>query len=285
MKWSDGSPVTIDDAVFSLQAPGFGDKSPMYRPFVLNIANVETTGPNSLRITLKRPDAAFLVTTLSKLNLASKAEWAPIFASLQGKPETAESIAQQTRISSGPYRMVKAQLDQEIVLEPNPEHWAAPKAGRWIMRVQPDIQAALGAMKSGEINFLADYTGDPALLDDLAKANPNISVDKSLDLGIRFIGYNARRPPFNDPKFRAALSAAIDRQTIADDAYGGEAVPSNSWVSPALKFWADPGITDRLPGGGTLEGAKKLLQEAGYTLVGGKLHYPAGVKETTQAFQ
>ncbi|MBV9537941.1 MAG: hypothetical protein JOY70_03290 [Acidisphaera sp.] len=285
MTWSDGSPVTIEDAAFSLRAPGFGDKSPMYRPFVLNIANVETTGPNTLRITLKRPDAAFLTTTLSKLNLASKKEWQPIFDSLQGKPETAESIAQETPVSSGPYRMVRAKLDTEIVLVPNPDHWAAPKAGRWIMRIQPDIQAALGAMKTGEINFLADYTGDPTLLDDLAKSNPNIHVDKALDLGIRFIGYNARRPPFNDPKFRAALSGAIDREGIVEDAYGGEAVPSNSWVSPALTFWADPGITGRLPGGGTLEGAKKLLQDAGYVLVDGKLHYPAGVKEATAPYQ
>ncbi|MBV9813428.1 MAG: hypothetical protein JO326_11810, partial [Acetobacteraceae bacterium] len=70
-----------------------------------------------------------------------------------------------------------------------------------------------------------------------------------------------------------------------EDAYGGEAVPSNSWVSPALTFWADPGITGRLPGGGTLEGAKKLLQDAGYVLVDGKLHYPAGVKEATAPYQ
>ncbi len=40
-----------------------------------------------------------------------------------------------------------------------------------------------------------------------------------------------------------------------------------------------------MPGGGTLDGAKKMLKDAGYTLVDGKLHYPAGVKETTAPFQ
>src|SRR5579875_2265456 len=287
MKWSDGSPVTVDDAVFSLQAPGFGDKSPMYRPFVLNIASVEATGPNTLKIMLKHPDAAFLTTTLSKLNLVSKKEWQPIFDSLQGKPQTAESIAQETPVSSGPYRMVKAALNQEIILVPNPDHWAAPKAGRWIMRIQPDIQATLGALKSGEINFLADYTGDPQLLDDLAKSSPNIKEDKALDLGFRFIGYNERRPPFNDVNFRRALSAAMDRQTIADDAYGGEAEPTNSWVSSALTVWADPKILTEVPGGpgGSIATAKKILQDAGYTVVNGRLHYPAGVKETTAPYQ
>ena len=48
MKWHDGKPVTIEDASFSLEAPGYGDKAPMYKPFVANIAKVETTGPTEL---------------------------------------------------------------------------------------------------------------------------------------------------------------------------------------------------------------------------------------------
>ncbi len=72
MTWSDGQPVTIDDAVFSLEAPAIGDKAPMYKPFVRNIASVEATGPDTLTIKLKRPDAAFLVSSLAKLNLAPK---------------------------------------------------------------------------------------------------------------------------------------------------------------------------------------------------------------------
>jgi peptide/nickel transport system substrate-binding protein len=284
MKWHDGQPVTIDDAVFSLEAPGYGDKSPMYRPFVANIASVETTGPMSLRIHLKKPDAAFLVSSLSKLNLAPKHIWAPIFADLKNKPETAESIMEKLPVGSGPFKFVSVNLNDQIVLEANPDHWAKPKVDRWIMRITPNIEATMGAMKSGEMNFLTDYTGDPELLTQLAKSSPNIKLSSSLDIGFRFIGYNERRAPFNDPAFRRALSAALDRQTIASDAYGDAAVPANSWISPALKFWADPGITQKVPGG-SIAAAKQMLKDAGYVLVGGKLHYPAGVKETVAAYQ
>ena len=284
MKWHDGSPVTIEDAVFSLQAPGFGDKSPMYRPFVANIANVETTGPRSLRITLKRPDAAFLVSSLSKLNLAPKKIWQPIFDDLANKPQTTESIQETVPMGSGPYRFVSVKLNEEIVLEANPDHWSKPKAGRWIMRVQPNIEATLGALRSGEINFLTDYTGDPELMRALGKSNPNIAVSDSLDIGFKFIGYNNRRPPFDNLAFRQALSAAMDRDTLAADAWGDAAVPANSWVSPALKLWAVPGMDKMMPGH-DLEGARKLLKDAGFVLVDGKLHYPAGVKETAAPFQ
>ena len=284
MTWSDGQPVTIDDAVFSLQAPGFGDKSPMYKPFVANIASVDKTGDRSLRITLKRPDAAFLVSSLSKLNLAPKHVWQPIFDDLASKPQTAESIMEPKPVGSGPFKVVSINLNEQIVLEANPSHWSKPKAGRFIMRMMPNIEAALGALRSGEINFLTDYTGDPQLLYDLGKSDKAIVVSSSLDIGFKFVGYNARRPPFDDVHFRQALSAAMDRETLAADAWGDAAVPANSWVSPALKQWAVPDILAQLPGH-DLEGAKKILKDAGYVLVDGKLHYPAGVKETTAAYQ
>ncbi len=284
MTWSDGAPVTIDDAVFSLQAPGFGDKSPMYKPFVANIASVEVTGPRSLRITLKRPDAAFLVSSLSKLNLAPKHVWQPIFDDLANKPQTAESIMEPKPVGSGPFRVASINLNEQIVLEANLDHWSKPKAARFIMRITPNIEATLGALRSGEINFLTDYTGDPQLLYQLGKSDPAIDVSDSLDIGFKFVGYNERRPPFDDVHFRQALSAAIDRDTLAADAWGDAAVPANSWVSPALTFWAVPDIVDMIPGK-NLDGARRILKDAGYTVVDGKLHYPAGVKETTAIYQ
>jgi peptide/nickel transport system substrate-binding protein len=283
MMWSDGQPVTIEDAAFSLEAPGYGDKSPMYKPFVRNIASVTVTGPDTLTIKLKNPDAAFLMSSLAKLNLAPKHVWAPIFEDLKNKPQTAESIQEEHPVSSGPFRIVRAALNEEIVLETNPNHWAKPKINRWIMRIMPNVEASLGALKSGEINFLADYTGDPQVLLDLAKANPNIVVSEALDIGFRFLAYNERRPPFDSKPFRQALSAVIDRQLLADDAWGGAAEPSNSWISPALETWAAKGIVDRVPGG-NLAGAQKILKDAGYIVVDGKLHYPAGVKETTAPY-
>jgi peptide/nickel transport system substrate-binding protein len=283
MKWSDGRPVTIDDAVFSLVAPNFADKAPMYKPFVQNIESVEATGADTLTIRLKRPDAAFLVSSLSKLNLAPKHVWQPIFDDLTNKPQTAESIQEEHPVSSGPFRIVRASLNQEIVLEANPDHWSHPKIRRWIMRIMPNVEASVGALKSGEINFLSDYTGDPELLKDLAKSSPDIAVSEALDIGFKFIAYNERRPPFGNLAFRQALSAVIDRKLLADDAWGGAAEPANSWISPALEVWHAKGIVDRVPGG-NLAAAQKILNDAGFVLVGGVLHYPKGEKETTEAF-
>jgi peptide/nickel transport system substrate-binding protein len=145
------------------------------------------------------------------------------------------------------------------------------------MRIVTNTSAALGMLPKGEINFLTDYRGDPKLLIDLAKQNPNIEVVSTIDMGFRFVAPNQRRPPFNDPAFRRALSSATNRQLMAVAAWNGFAVPANSMISPALKFWSKPGIDDLKV---DMSAAKKMLEDAGYVLVGGKLHYPGGVKET-----
>lgn len=277
MTWHDGQPVTLDDVMFSFQAPAT-DKAPMYKPFVANIAGIEKTGDQTLRFSLKQPSAAFLTSTLSKINLVPKHVWEPILKDLDGSKQTAEQKQEQKPIGSGPFKMVRFGLQEEVVLERNPTHWSAPKIDRWILRIVPNTEAALGMLKRGEINFLSDYRGDPKLLQDAATQQKTIAVSSSIDMGFRFIGLNLRRPPFDDPKFRKALSLAVNRNLMVAAAWNGFAVPASSVVSPSLAFWhkSEPTRT-------SLDEAKKMLKEAGYDLVGGKLAYPDGKKETTAA--
>jgi peptide/nickel transport system substrate-binding protein len=131
-------------------------------------------------------------------------------------------------------------------------------------------------LKNGEINFLAIFTGDPQNVADLAKQEPKIKVVTTTDLGFQFIAFNLRRPPYDDTAFRVALSTAISRKIMVAAAWNGFAEPAGSCVSTALPFWhAD----DSLLAGGDLAKAKQILADAGYTLSGGQLHYPAGRKE------
>jgi peptide/nickel transport system substrate-binding protein len=279
-KWHDGKPLTVDDVVFSFQAPATSNKSPMYKPFVANIKDVKAIDDKTVRFTLNTPSAAFESSTLAKINLIPKHVWEPILKDLADKPQNAETIQEPIPIGSGPFKVSRFKLQEEIVLEANPDYWEKPKIDRWILRVVTNVGATLGMLGRGEINFLTDYRGDPKLLDDFAKQNPKIAVIATTDMGFRFLAPNQRRPPFNDVKFRQALSAATNRQLMAAAAWNGYAVPANSFISPALQYWSKPGIDNLKP---DLSAAKKMLADAGYVLVGKKLHYPAGQKETLTA--
>jgi peptide/nickel transport system substrate-binding protein len=275
MKWHDGQPVTIDDVIFSFTAPA-GDKAPMYRPFVTEIASMEKVGDMGVTMTLKAPNAAFFTASLSKINLIPKHVWEPVLKGLEGKPENAEQIKDVNRTGSGPFKIVRWQPNEEVVLEAFPDHFKAPKIARWIMRIVPNAEATLGMLKSGELNFLGFFGGDPEVLVKFAKENPDIVVKSETDVGFEFVAFNCRRPPFDDPAFRRALSFAIDRRLMVSAAWQDFAVPANSHVSPVLSYWHDPSV-DTIKTG--LAVAKKILADAGYRLKGNKLYYPAGKQE------
>jgi peptide/nickel transport system substrate-binding protein len=165
---------------------------------------------------------------------------------------------------------------EEILLERNGEHFAAPKVERWIMRIVPNAEATLGMLKRGELNFLGIFGGDPEVLVKFAKDNPDIAIRSEVDIGFEYVAFNNRRPPFDDVAFRRALSLAIDRRLMVSAAWQDYAIPANSHVSPALSYWHDPAV-DQLKTG--VAEAKKILQDAGYRVVGGKLYYPVGKQE------
>lgn len=279
MKFHDGKPVTIEDVIFSYEAPMTTDKSPMYKPFVTDIDRIERTGEFSLRFHLKRPNAAFATTALGRVYVVPKHIWEPHLKSVEGKPENLESIRDAMNVGSGPFKQVRARLNEEIVLDKFTEHWAAPKIDRLVLRVIPNAEAVVGMLRSGDINLLSEYGGDPDVLEKLSKDNANIKLTQETDVGIEFLAFNNRRLPFSDVKFRNALSAAIDRNVLVSAAWNGYAVRSVSHVSPAIGFWHSPDVK---PAAGGIAAARTMLEQAGYKVEGGRLRYPAGVKETLQ---
>lgn len=276
MMWHDGKPVTAEDVKFSFEAAVSGE-APMYAPFASNIETVEIVDPSTLTFKLKKPSASFVTSSLAKINLIPKHVWEPVINDLKTKETNAESHQEKTPIGSGPYKFERWLTNEEIVLNANKDHFNAPKADRWILRIVPNVEAALGMLRSGEINFMGEFTGDPKVLIDAAAADGDLEVVSTVDMGFRYIAFNERRPPFNDAAFRNALSRAVDRQLIVKAAFKGFAEPSNSVVSPALGFWHDEKVVAEMTTG--LDLAKKILADAGYTLEDGKLHYPGDTKE------
>jgi peptide/nickel transport system substrate-binding protein len=276
MKWHDGQPVTAADVKFSYEAPLTG-KVPMYKPFVEIIDKIDVKDNLTLEFTLKRPWAAFETASLSKLNLVPKHIWEPIINDLKSKPENAESYQEKTPIGSGPFKFANWKFKEEVVLDANKDHFAAPKINKWILKEIPNMEASLGMIENGELNFLAVYLGDGQLLEQKVKSNPKLTMVSTIDLGFQFFAVNERRPPFNDTAFRQALAAAIDREMMVQVVYKGFAAPGDSVISPSLEFWKNPNT--QYPSGGTKE-AKKILQAAGYEWdKSGKLLYPNGKKE------
>ncbi len=277
MKWHDGKPVTADDVIFSFTAPQ-GDEVPMYKPFVTIVEKIEKRSDSVIRFTLKEPYAPFLTSTLAKLNLIPKHIWEPVLADLAKKPENAETYQEQVPVGSGPFKFVQWKKSEEIVLEANPDHFAAPKVRRWVLRIVPNTEAVLGGLRNGELNFLAFYGGDPQILDRLASDNKFITVVSTMDIGMRFLAFNLRRPPFDDAAVRHALNMATNKKAIRSVVYKGYATIADSFVSPALEFWYNPEVPKW---DYNIKAAREALAKAGFEWdADGRLLYPKGKVET-----
>lgn len=275
MMWHDGQPVTVEDVKFSFEVPNSGE-SPMYAPFVRRIANIEIVDDSTLRFTLNEPWVAFEVASLAKVNIIPKHIWEPIIADLLTKDENAESLTAndpETKIGSGPFKYVSWVENEQAVLEANREHFSPPKADRWIIKILPNAESALGQIQTGELNFLREWEGDSQVLADVAEADPNITLYASPDLGFRFFAFNTRFAPFDNVALRRAIAHVVPKESIINNIYKGFGVPADSYVSRAIDFWHDPDLPQYAF---SLDTARQVLEEAGFTWdANGMLHYPA----------
>ncbi len=135
--------------------------------------------------------------------------WQPIIDKLANTADLVENHNEEKPVGSGPFRSVHWHENEEVMLTRFPSHWAPPKMTNWILRIVPNQEATLGMLKTGELNFLAIFTGDPRVLAAVPKEAPQIKVVTETDLGFQFLAINNRRPPFDDPAFRRALSTAV----------------------------------------------------------------------------
>lgn len=262
MTWHDGEAVTAEDAAFSFEAPATGE-APMYSPFTSKIASIEVIDDLSLRFTLSEPWVAFETASLAKLNLIPKHIWEPILADLAESEDNAESYQEEIPIGSGPYRFVAWKPSEEVILEANPDHWSAPQAERWILRIIPNVESALGQLQTGELNFLMEFEGDPTLLQQIADNDENIELVATTELGFRFFAMNNRLEPFDDPAFRRAMAHVVPKEAIINNIFKGFAEPADSYVSMAIDYWHNPDLPQYEF---SIDRAKEVLMEAGYTV-------------------
>ncbi|MCG8605348.1 ABC transporter substrate-binding protein [bacterium] len=260
VRWHDGKPLTVDDVIFSFQVPA-GTEAPMYKPFVEKIDDITKLDENKIRVTLKEPWVAFETAALAKINLIPKHIWEPVIQDLSHTPDNAEQFQEQTPIGSGPFRFVAWKPTEEVILAANRDHFAAPKMERWILRIIPNVESALGQLRSGEINFLMEWDGDATVLQQAADSDEHIEVVATTELGFRLFALNTRLEPLDDPVLRKSLAHIVPRTAIVTNIFKGFAEPADSYISPAIQFWHHPSLPKYEFG---VEKAKEVLRKAGY---------------------
>jgi peptide/nickel transport system substrate-binding protein len=278
MKFHDGKPVSAADVIFTIEAIESGEAA-AYQPYIASIKSVEALSSNKLLFHLKNPNAAFLVTCLSKICITPKHIWEPIIEDLKKKEKEDVMMYQvEMPIGSGPFRFVRWKRDEEVVLDAVKDHYHAPKMNKAIFRKVSIPEVVLGQIVNEELNFLSDYRGDPTVLKRKVEATDYLEMKTSITLSVRFFFVNMRRPPFDDKAFRKALAYVAPRNKIIQIAEYGATTRADSLMSEKLEFWHNPNLPQYEY---NVDKAKQVLAEAGYEWnKDGKLCYPKGRTET-----
>ena len=179
---------------------------------------------------------------------------------------------------SGPFRFLKdewvsgarcayARFDGYVPRQEAPAHFAGGKVAHfdrveWI--VQPDPATAAAAIQKGEVDWLETPLID---LCPMLKTSPGVYT-KVIDPGgwLMFMVLNNLNPPFDNPKVRRAILAALDQRAFAESVVGDqkdlEIVPTGLFA-PTMPMATDAGM-EHLTGPRNIALAKQMIAESGY---------------------
>jgi peptide/nickel transport system substrate-binding protein len=265
-KFTDGTEVTAEDVAFSIdRVPNVPNSPGPFSAYTKAIIAKEIVDPYTIRFKYAAP-YPLAPNDLSTIYIVSKK--AATGAS------TDDFNTGKATIGSGRYKLVKYSSGDRIDLVRNDGYWGEKSPWeRVTFKIIKNESARVAALLSGDVDAIeqpptADLTrikGDPKFTVSSKISHRVIYFNfDHLDRASPFITDKAGKPlaknPLLDVRVRRAISKAINRQAIADRVMEGQAIPSGQLVSEKL-FGHVPGLkADAYD----VEGAKKLLAEAGY---------------------
>ena len=223
-RFSDGSPVTVADVIWSFRTLGT-EGHPRYRAFWDKVAQIESPGPRRVRLTFNAADRELAL--LAGLRpILKKAQW-------QGR-DFAEDGAAIIPIGSGPYVVTEHEPSRFVRLERNPGYWARDLPVRRgtsnfdVIRIEyyGDASVMFEAFKAGELSYLREFNAEawetrydfPAVRrGEIVKTE----IPHSKPSGMTGFVMNTRRPPLDDWRVREALITAFNFEYINDTLTGG----------------------------------------------------------------
>lgn len=241
-RFHDGTAVTAEAVVAALEraraAPGVLGNAPIASFAAL---------PGTVEIRLTRP----FVALAAFLAHFSTQVLAPAAYDAEGRVRAV--------IGSGPYRVVTVEPPQRLEVA-RAETWEGPPPaiGRASLLAAGRGETRAALAESGQADLV--YTLDPASLERL-KRNPRITVIARPIPRTITLKLNAADPRLADPRARAALSAAIDRQGIARAILRAPEMAATQLFPPTLAEWHVPGLA---PLAHAPEHAEALLAELGW---------------------
>ncbi|WP_049923980.1 ABC transporter substrate-binding protein [Halopiger djelfimassiliensis] len=291
-RFHDGEPVTTDDVVFTyrfladttLGDGEFPSPSPRHRGRVAAVDGVDRIDTHRVELSFDAGDAAaeraLTVPVLPEhvwLDRATKAD-VPGVRVADGTTEAlvADNVPP---VGSGPFRFVDRAEREHVTFERFDEHFTLrkgvalpePTVDELRIRIDPRSTSAIELVET-ESADVTSSTLDTYVLDDvIGSTGDGVELLESPSWTFYHLGFNARRAPFSNPRFRRAVARVIDKAWLVETVFDGYARPiaapvADEWVPDSLAWNGEDPETPFLGSDGDLdvEAARDAFEAAGF---------------------
>ena len=263
--FSDGSPLTAKDFVYSWQRVLDPDTLSQYTNALYPIKNAEAIDSGDMtpdQLGVQATDDSTLV-----VDLTGPTPYFPLLATTWTFAPVSQTVIEKFKekwteapnlVGCGPFKMTEWSHNQQITLEPNENYYGdKPMLTTATYRIFKDASTqAYIAYQNNEIDYSEPEGSDlDGILADPAQKAELLEFPLS---NTYFITCDTSNPPTDKQEFRQALSMAIDRDTLANTVLKGQFLPAPTMLPPDIAG-NNPGAA--LQGG--LDQAKQLLSTAG----------------------
>ena len=241
-RFHDGSPITVDDVLFSFDTLKEYGRPNMRRIYKL-IASVEKKDERTVRFVFGTGYDRETVMIIAMMPVLSKTWW-------EGRDFDSTSL--DTPLLSGPYKISEVDAGHRIVYERVPDYWAKDllvnkghnNFDRVIYDYYRDDTIAFEAFKAGDLDLRREFNaGKWASAYDFPSIQKGDVIAQTLPHGrperVRSLIMNTRRPPFDDPRVREALQYVLDFNWVNENLFHGQYKRISSYFPNALLAASD----------------------------------------------
>jgi peptide/nickel transport system substrate-binding protein len=258
VRFHDGRPLEADDVTYTIESLIDGSLITAKAGNFAAVDRVEVRDRLTVVVRMKRPDAGLL------FNMSDG-----LFGVV---PRGSGKDFGLHPVGSGPFKFVSAVQDKEVIVERNHDYWADRVTGLTPMvagtqrieqirfQVVPDtITSALELQKGS-----ADLASNVLTFDmvNTLERRPNLKVESGPGSPVVYVTFNVTDPLLKDKRVRQAVACAIDRQTIVDAIWRGQARLANTLLPTG--HWAAATNDELAQYPHDVMRAQRLLAEAGF---------------------
>ncbi len=267
IKFADGSDITVDDVVWSLDRAR-NPENGIWNFSLESVESVEAVGDNQVVLNLSRPDPS-IPAALAMFNSAVMPK--ALFEAMPGETdeEKAKAFSEQP-VGSGPFVLTEWVRGSHMVMERNPYYWQTDADGVQLpyldsvrFEIIPEDATRILKLQAGELD-VAEFIPLSRVSELEADANVNMELFPSTKVSDILMN---NRPefadgtanPLSDVRVRQALNYAVNKDALIQLVTFGTGVATESYMSSTTPLFSPQEMYPYNP-----DKAKELLAEAGY---------------------